>query len=255
MKNKNLKYLALLGGLLLLLSFGYAPFSFKSDQLKHTSVQKAYQDKEKKVKDNLAEQGIKIEGLQVTIRVYKEEGELELWGKNKEDTNYKRLEVFKICFPSGDLGPKRRKYDLQVPEGFYQVSKFNPNSSYHLALGVNYPNPSDRILGEKNNLGGSIAIHGGCVTVGCIPLKDSFISELYIYCLEARNNGQNPINITSFPCKLSDANYARLQKDYEGDMDRLNLWEDLKIAYDNWNNKAVLPKVEFMKNGRHKFIK
>ncbi len=50
---------------------------------------------------------------------------------------------------AGTLGPKTNAgSDYQVPEGFYYINEFNPKSSFHLSLGLNYPNASDRILGR-----------------------------------------------------------------------------------------------------------
>ena len=44
----------------------------------------------------------------------------------------------------------------QVPEGIYSIASFNPESHYHLALGISYPNQSDRIRSHVETLGGSI---------------------------------------------------------------------------------------------------
>ncbi len=52
---------------------------------------------------------------------------------------------------AGTLGPKRMQGDYKVPEGFYYINEFNPKSSFHLSLGLNYPNASDRILGDSFN--------------------------------------------------------------------------------------------------------
>ena len=81
---------------------------------------------------------------------------------------------------SGTTGPKRLQGDFQVPEGFYHINEFNPNSNYHLSMGLNYPNSSDRILSDSLRPGGEIYIHGSCVSVGCIPLNDDEIEELYL---------------------------------------------------------------------------
>lgn len=49
---------------------------------------------------------------------------------------------------SGSIGPKRSEGDNQVPEGFYYINEFNSRSNYHLALGLNYPNASDKVLSD-----------------------------------------------------------------------------------------------------------
>ncbi len=67
------------------------------------------------------------------IRAYKKEAELEVW-KMRPDGRYVHLKTFPMCRWSGQLGPKTREGDRQVPEGFYTInpSQLNPNSSYYL---------------------------------------------------------------------------------------------------------------------------
>ena len=68
-----------------------------------------------------------------------------------------------------------------------------------LSMRINYPNTSDKILSNKTKPGGNICIHGNCVTIGCMPITDDLIKELYIFCIEAKNNGQGDIpRITSY---------------------------------------------------------
>ncbi len=110
--------------------------------------------------------------MDILLRAYKQESELELWAKNKKDKQYTLLKTYKICASSGTLGPKRKQGDIQVPEGFYVIDRFNPVSNFYLSLGVSYPNASDKILGVKGALGGDIFIHGNCVTIGCLPISD-----------------------------------------------------------------------------------
>ena len=67
-----------------------------------------------------------------------------------------------------------------MPEGFYQISGFNPTSNFHLSLRVDYPNASDRIRGDRHNLGGDIFIHGGARSIGCLAIGDSAIEDLFV---------------------------------------------------------------------------
>ena len=83
---------------------------------------------------------------------------------------------------SGTLGPKLREGDGQIPEGVYGLAYLNPNSSYHLSMKVSYPNADDRAQAAKEgrtNLGGDIMIHGSNATVGCVPVGDEAIEELF----------------------------------------------------------------------------
>jgi len=226
--------------------------AFKAAQQKYPRVRKAYADKATVVKQLLATKNIKVEQANLYLRAFKEEKVMELWAKNKSDQAYQLVKEFEICETSGEIGPKRRQGDFQIPEGYYHISAFNPYSNFYLSLKVNYPNPSDRILHTKGySTGGDIYIHGSCVTIGCLPIQDEFIKELYVLCVEAKNNGQGKIPITIFPAKLNDSKYLKLKENYSTDTDKLGLWEDLKKGYDYFNKKHTMPSITFLDNGRH----
>lgn len=233
----------------LFLSLGVV--SFKDEQKQYSRVRQAYKEKETVINSTLSSKGIKTDELNIYMRVFKEEGVLELWGKNKGENQFQLIKQFTVCDKSGVIGPKREEGDLQVPEGYYQINHFNPYSNFFLSLGINYPNKSDRVLGVKGNLGGAIYIHGSCVTIGCVPITDPEIKELYIYCVEARNNGQTNLPVTIFPTKLSSENFKSLIDEYKGDSDKINLWTDLKKGYDSFESTKQIPKITFLKNGRH----
>ena len=161
------------------------------------------------------------------------------------------LKEFNICDLSGDVGPKRRYKDLQVPEGFYHISELNPFSKYYLSLKVNYPNASDSIRGVRGRLGNYVFIHGSCVSSGCLAMTDDRIREIYVYCVEAYNAGQEVIGITIYPAKLTDATYTRFLTRYSKYKDDISLWGDLKKSYDLFNLKKVPPAVKFLPDGKH----
>jgi murein L,D-transpeptidase YafK len=135
-------------------------------------------------------------GAPIYLRVFKSEQELEIW--IQDSTAFRLFRTYPICRVPGLLGPKRKEGDLQVPEGLYWIEVFNPKSTYHLSLGINYPNASDRILADPKTPGGEIYIHGDCVSVGCIPITDEKIREVYLLALEAKNAGQNQIPVHIF---------------------------------------------------------
>ncbi|HOI00875.1 MAG TPA: hypothetical protein PLE85_10105 [Bacteroidales bacterium] len=227
---------------------------FKEAQMQYPKVRQAYQEKESTVNTILSGQNIDTRDLNLYFRAFKSEKILELWGKSKTDTTFSLLIEYNICNTSGTLGPKRREYDLQIPEGFYHIAEFNPLSRFHLSLKIDYPNKSDRILGDKENPGSDIFIHGGCATTGCLPITDEYIKEVYIFALEARNNGQKHIPICIFPAKLSDEVYGRLKDAYGSDNEKLGLWEDLKKAYDLFNLNHTIPRVRYLSSGRHEVM-
>jgi murein L,D-transpeptidase YafK len=141
----------------------------------------------------------------VYIRSFKYDSELEVWVKNKPGDKYKLFKTYKICALAGSLGPKRMAGDYQVPEGFYYINEFNPRSLYHLSLGLNYPNASDKMLCDLSQPGGDIYIHGSCVTTGCIPITDGQIEELYVLAAHAKDMGQDFIPVHIFPVNFNNA--------------------------------------------------
>jgi murein L,D-transpeptidase YafK len=238
--------------LLFFLMCSFQSDSFKDLQKKYARVRKAYNDKEANMIALLKNKKIDQSKMEIYIRAFKSEKELELWGKNTSDQEFLHIKTYTVCATSGLIGPKRMQGDLQIPEGFYYIDRFNPYSNFYLSLGINYPNTSDRILGDKNNLGGDIFIHGDCVTIGCLPITDSEIKELYIFCVEAKNNGQLKIPLTIYPTKLSDAEFEKLIIKYKTDADKIGLWSDLKQSYDLFNSSKKKPEVVFLNTGRHK---
>ncbi len=99
------------------------------------------------------------------------------------DAEWKHLKDYPILAMSGTLGPKLQEGDMQVPEGIYGVESLNPNSLYHLALRVNYPNAEDRRRGSadgRTELGSDIMIHGKSCSVGCLAMGDKAAEDLFV---------------------------------------------------------------------------
>jgi len=116
----------------------------------------------------------------LTLIGLKYEKVLEVWG---EERGKKELIVtYPFTAFSGMLGPKFKEGDRQIPEGIYGISHLNANSKFHLAQRLNYPNNFDKKMAKKEHrdkLGGDIMIHGSNRSIGCIPIGDDNIEELY----------------------------------------------------------------------------
>ncbi|MDX1957649.1 MAG: L,D-transpeptidase family protein [Leptospiraceae bacterium] len=100
----------------------------------------------------------------------------------KYSSNWKKIIEYPILAASGELGPKLKEGDKQVPEGIYEIELLNPNSSFHLSMKINYPNEFDRakaLLEGRTRLGGDIFIHGKNVSIGCLAIGDEAIEELF----------------------------------------------------------------------------
>ena len=116
----------------------------------------------------------------------KHENLLELW-VSEGQASPKLLKSYPILKASGTLGPKLKDGDMQVPEGVYRIESLNPNSMFHLALRVNYPNEFDKAKGKidgREDLGCDIMIHGKNSSIGCLAMGDEAAEELFVLAAE-----------------------------------------------------------------------
>ena len=116
-------------------------------------------------------------GGKLRILVFKSERMVEL-----ESPGWKTTRNYPMTGFSGRLGPKLKEGDCQIPEGIYGIEYLNPNSLFHLSLKVSYPNADDKARAKadgRTDLGGDIMIHGGSATVGCIPVGDDAVEEIF----------------------------------------------------------------------------
>ncbi|MBO9153872.1 MULTISPECIES: L,D-transpeptidase family protein [Chitinophaga] len=230
----------------------HAQQSFLENQKMFPRVGEAFREKELALKQEFAKKGIAYPAKQMFIRSFKLDSELEIWVRNNVADTFTLLKTYRVCSLSGKMGPKRKEGDRQVPEGFYYINDFNPNSSFHLSLGLNYPNFSDKILSDQKKPGGDIYIHGNCLTIGCIPLTDEFIEEVYIMAVHAKNNGQDFIPVHVFPVRFGNSR----SMDYLGsvsltDNDSQKFWINLKAAYDYFEKYRKLPVVLVNSQGKY----
>ena len=140
--------------------------------------------------------------LEVFFRLIKTSRALEVWARNQGEVAFQLLRTYPLAATSGTLGPKRRAGDEQVPEGFYTIDRFNPQSAFHLSLGLDYPTPDDILASGVADPGGDIFLHGSNVTVGCLPLTDAGIEEVYLLAVAARAAGQARLAVHIFPFPL-----------------------------------------------------
>lgn len=224
---------------------------FLNEQKRYSRVRTAIEEKDKYIKNTLKNNNIKLEELNILITAYKEENILEIYAKNKSDSIYKKISSYNIAAKSGILGPKRMEGDLQVPEGFYYIDRFNPASSYYLSLGINYPNESDKKKSNAKRLGGDIFIHGNNVTIGCLPMTDDKIKEIYLYALYSKDNGQNRIPVYIFPFKMNEENINHYQKYYNKSI--INFWENIKKGYNIFQNTKKELIIKTDSNGNYIF--
>jgi murein L,D-transpeptidase YafK len=102
----------------------------------------------------------------------------------------KVLRDFEVDMGFAPAGHKQFEGDGKTPEGTYYIDRRNPNSSFHLSLGLSYPNAQDRAFAraQGRSPGGDIFIHGQPNllkaggpdwTAGCIAVKNREMEDIY----------------------------------------------------------------------------
>ncbi len=247
MSNRKAAVLVLIGASILA-----AQKSFRSRQDAYPRVRQARLNCAARIDSLFTALDLPYPPCQIVLSVFKEPGMVELWAADSS----RQLDFVK-SYPmtafSGKPGPKRRRGDGQIPEGFYQITHFNPHSYFHLSLGINYPNASDRLLSSGRDPGGSIYLHGSTVTIGCIPIGDSAIEELYTICVDARSSGQNLIPVYIFPCRMDSLAIQGLKVAAASDTNLIAFWQNLYEGYRILRQRHRAPAFRVDALGRYVF--
>jgi murein L,D-transpeptidase YafK len=206
----------------------------------------AREHKANEVSAMFAKAGVGFPPEEVFFRAFKDEAVLEVWATGDDGTEFKPIATYGICAASGKLGPKRREGDLQVPEGFYKIEYFWPDSAFHIAAKVSYPNTLDRALNPKDP-GGQIMIHGSCASIGCLAMTDERIEELFLIGTSVTTRG-GQVQTHIFPSRdfdtlLADDAYAEHHA----------FWRNLRPGYDAFERDRTLPRVVVGHRGRYEF--
>lgn len=104
--------------------------------------------------------------------------------------NEQILKQYRFDLGFAPTGDKKIEGDGKTPEGTYLIDRRNPNSSFHLSIGISYPNTNDRAEAKAlgKSPGGEIFIHGqpnlkrakgADWTAGCIAVKNREIEQIY----------------------------------------------------------------------------
>lgn len=183
-------------------------------------------------------------GDPVFLRAFKEEKKLELWMQPGGTGRFILFRTYPIAATSGEPGPKLAEGDRQVPEGFYYFSRsgLKPDSRFHLAMNIGYPNRYDR---HHERTGSFIMIHGSYVSIGCLAMTDPKIEEIYTLCDAALSNGQPFIRVHLFPFRMTE---ARMRS--EAGHRWIDFWRNLKEGYDAFEKDHRPPEIT-LRNGRY----
>ena len=227
---------------------------FVREQLRFTRVREARSNAERSIKRLYRERGIRYPAAEVYVRVFKTERTMEVWVRQRDRDRFELLKAYRICAMAGGVGPKKRRGDQQVPEGFYNISTFNPASSYHLSLRINYPNQRDEAANFRGlDLGGDIFIHGGCRSEGCLAMTDEGIDELYWIALTARGMGQQQIPVHIFPARFGPSWDSRPRKGLmHRDINVMSFWKSLKPGYYYFERHRRVPQMMVDARGRYR---
>ncbi len=227
---------------------------FLISQKAYKRVKIAFEKNQKNVENSLKKFKLDLNNFNLLFVAYKDLDELEIYVKSKNETKYQHYKTFQICSRSGVLGPKNKQGDGQVPEGIYHIDRFNPTSNFLLSLGLNYPNQSDLIRSNTKYPGGDIFIHGSCVSIGCLPMTDEFIQEIYMMAVLAKNNGQKSIPVYIFPFKMNDDNMGIYLNKYGNNENLVSFWKNLKPAYNLFKKHQKEIKHKVLKDGKYLFF-
>lgn len=233
---------------------GYSSYAgeFLEDQLRFPRVRAAKQETDSVLRAYCTARSLHYPPREIFLRAFKREGILEVWARDNAAGAFVLLADYPICERSGVPGPKRREGDLQVPEGFYHINIFNPVSDYHLSLGISYPNGSDSLLGNRKKLGGDIMIHGDCVTIGCIPIRDACIREVYWLAVQVHAAGMERIPVHVFPCRMDSAGMDYLAAEKGDDAALMAFWKMLQPGFDHFQRTKELPVITV--DGRGSYV-
>ena len=193
----------------------------------------------------LSAQGLYF-GDPVFIRAFKEEKQLELWVRRRDNGKYEHFRTWEVAALPGKLGPKLAEGDGQVPEGFYFVppKAMKPDSTYYLAFNIGYPNAYDL---HHRRTGSFIMIHGDQVSIGCLAMTDEKIEEIYTLCDAAHQGGQEFFRVHLYPFRMSAERMAKA----EGS-EWLEFWKNLREGYDFLEREHIPPEVT-VEDGRYRF--
>lgn len=227
----------------------YAQTSFAEPQ-KAFSKNATFNKLEDTLKQQFKDKNLNWPPQAVFIRTFKYDRVLELWVKNKNADSFMLFKSYKVCMQSGSIGPKRSEGDKQVPEGFYYINEFNSHSNYHLALGLNYPNASDKVLSDAKKPGGDIYIHGNCVSTGCIAIQDYPIEEVYTLAAIAKSNGQDFVPVHIYPVNYNvKKSLDHLTESIKGRQANNKSILNIKAVYDYFEKQKTLPIIIVNKSG------
>ena len=171
---------------------------------------------------------------EIALLTFKSERKMELWARD-ERSSWTYIHLFPLKAYSGSLGPKLKENDGQIPEGIYKLVSFNPFSSWHLSMMINYPNQFDKQKGRmegRKKLGNNIFLHGKSLSAGCLAVGNKAIDQLFTL---ARRVGLKNIQVIIAPNDIRHKKPLLSQKPKPVWLPEL--YSQIKMALKPFNNK------------------
>ncbi len=169
-------------------------------------------DVERRLRPAFEAVGLPYPPPRLALVAFKDRRILEVHARAAESAPWQRVLGYPVRGLSGTPGPKLREGDRQVPEGIYQVESLNPNSRYHLALRLDYPNAYDRARAAedgRSRLGGDIMIHGTASSVGCLAIGNRAAEDLFVLAALA---GVRHVRVVVAPADLREVDGRGIPK-------------------------------------------
>ena len=203
------------------------------------------------IRDRFQKAGLEFPPREIFLRWLKKEAVIELWARAGREP-FRLVNGYAILASTGVPGPKRREGDRQAPEGFYEIDRYNPESLFHLSMRLNYPNTSDLLLSDPETPGGDIYIHGKDASIGCAPVGDDAIEELYLIAFDVCNRGQSRVPVHVFPARMSGPEWTQFSAAAIAENPALKpFWAQLQPAYDFFESRHRLPKITVAPDGSY----
>ena len=170
-----------------------------------TIIEKIEDLKLESLKKQLADAGFSELPKYYTMRIYKHEGDFEIWAGMDDKSPLKRLATYSICAMDFVPGPKLKEGDSRTPEGSFELEEHYSSRNWFMHINLepgmmdvkgtgdafyyctDYPTSFNKALSKSigiSNPGSAICIHGNCVSAGCVSMENDAFVEIYYWMMQ-----------------------------------------------------------------------
>ena len=91
------------------------------------------------------------------------------------------------------------------------------------------------------------------MTIGCLPITDEGIKEVYWLAVLARTTGQMHLPIEIFPARMTDRELDQLPRERRDEPEVMAFWVTLKESFDYFEKNRRSPSVLVNSIGKYVF--